>query len=160
MSVSIKRKNTIITAAFKSWTEHSVQHCHICDRLQRFHKGVLGTQKFGSKKNSKAIPKAKTKGSFWPQSFFDSLDLQIKSIIPAAVTLQEVNSQDLNPYVSLCICKICSEIIKKPIKILISQHKFCLNCLMALLRGKTEKESQRPSCKIKISKTDASPSTD
>ena len=45
-------------------------------------------------------------------------------------------------------------------KILICEHKFCLNCLMASLRGKTEKESQCPSCKIKISKTDASPSTD
>ena len=58
------------------------------------------------------MPKAETKGSFWPQSFFDSLDLQIKSIIPATVTLQEVNSEDLNPYVSLCICQICSEKLK------------------------------------------------
>ena len=31
---------------------------------------------------------------------------------------------------------------------------------MATLRGKTEMESKCPSCKIKISKTDASPSTD
>ena len=58
------------------------------------------------------MPKAETKGSFWPQRFFDSLDLQIKSIIPATVTLQEVNSEDLNPYVSLFICQICSEKLK------------------------------------------------
>ena len=32
--------------------------------------------------------------------------------------------------------------------------------MTASLRGKTEMESQCPSCKIKISKTDASPSTD
>ena len=76
------------------------------------------------------------------------------------MTLKEVNNEDLNPHVSLCICEICSEIIKKPIKILKCEHKFCLNCLMASLRGKTEMESQCPSCKIKISKTDASPSTD
>ena len=30
MSAAIKRKSTITTAAFKNWTEHSVQYCHIC----------------------------------------------------------------------------------------------------------------------------------
>ena len=139
------------------WTQCSA-FCHICDRIQLFHKGVLGTQKFGSKKNSKGIRKAETKDSFWSQGFFDSLALQIKPIIPATATLQEVSNEDLNPYASLCICKICSEIIKKPIKILICQQKFCLKCLMALLRGKTINESQCPSWKIKISKTDAGPS--
>ena len=84
----------------------------------------------------------------------------MKSIIPATVTLQEVNNEDLNPHVSLCICEICSKIIKKAINFLKCEHKSCLNCLMASLRGKTEMESQFPSCKIKISKTDASPSTD
>ena len=160
MSAAIKRKSTITTTAFKNWTEHSVQLCHICDRIQLFQKGVLGTRKFGFKKKSNGRPKAETKDSLWSQSFFDSLALQIKSIIPATVTLKKVNNEDLNLHVSLCICEICSEIIKKPIKILKCEHKFCLNCLMASLRGKTEMESQCPSCKIKISKTDASPSTD
>ena len=32
------------------------------------------------------------------------------------VTLQEVDDEDLNPHVFLCICEICSEIIKKPKK--------------------------------------------
>ena len=85
------------TAAFKNWTEYSVRQCHICDRIRLFQKGVIGTQKFGSKKKRKGRPKAKTKDSFSSQSFFDSLALQIKSIIPATVTLQEVNNEDLNP---------------------------------------------------------------
>ena len=110
MSVAIKRKSTITTAAFKNWTERSVQHCHICDRIQLFQTGILGTRKFGSKKISKGRPKAETKDSFWSQSFFDFLALQIKSIIPATVTFQEVNNKDLNPHVSLCICEICSEL--------------------------------------------------
>ena len=86
--------------------------------------------------------------------------LLIKLIIPDTLTLQEVNNEGLNPHVSLSICKICLKIIKKPIKILKYEHKFCLNCCMTSLRGKIEIESQCPSCKIKISKTDASPSTD
>ena len=110
MSAAIKRKSTTTTAAFKNWTERSVQHCHICDRIQLFQTGILGTRKFGSKKKSKGRPKAETKDSFWSQSFFDFLALQIKSIIPATVTFQEVNNKDLNPHVSLCICEICSEL--------------------------------------------------
>ena len=40
------------------------------------------------------------------------------------------------------------------------EHKFCLNCLIASLKGETEMEAQYPSCNIKVSKKDASPSTD
>ena len=113
-STAIKRKSTMTTAAFKNWAEHNVQQCHICDRIRLFQRGVLGTRKFGSKKKSKDRPKAETKDSFLSQRFFDSLALQVKSIIPDTLTLQEVNSKDLNPHVSLCTCKICSKIIKKP----------------------------------------------
>ena len=142
MFAAIKRKSTIITAAFENWTEHSVQQCRICDRIRLFQKWVLGTRKFGSKKKSKCRPKAETKDFFWSQRLFDSLALQMNSIIPATVALQEVNNEDLNPHVSLSICEICSKIVKKPRKILKYEHKFCLNCLIASLRGKTEMESQ------------------
>ena len=33
MSATIKRKSTLTTSAFKNWTEHSVQHCHICEGI-------------------------------------------------------------------------------------------------------------------------------
>ena len=33
LSATIKRKSTLTTAAFKNWTEHSVQHCHICEGI-------------------------------------------------------------------------------------------------------------------------------
>ena len=79
---------------------------------------VLETRKFGSKRKSKRRPKGETKDSFWSQIFFDYLALQAKSKIPATVTLKEVNNEDLNPHISLCIYEICGEIIKKPIKIL------------------------------------------
>ena len=76
-------------------------------------KGYLEPENLAPRKKSKGRPKAETKDSFWSQIFFDSLALQVKSIIPATVTLQEVNNEDLNPHVSFCICEICSEIIKK-----------------------------------------------
>ena len=107
-SAAIKRKSTITTAGFKNWTEHSVQHCHICDRIQLFQKEVLVTQKVGSKRKAKAD----SKDSFWSQIFFDSLALQIKSIISAVVTLQEVNKEDLNPHFSLCICESAQKLLK------------------------------------------------
>ena len=158
MSAAIKRKSTITTGAFKNWTEHSVQHCHICDRIQLFQKGVLGTQKFGSKKKKQRQTKGRNKGLLLVTNFlwFPCSANKINNTNYSDIT----NNEDLNPHVSVYICEICSEIMKKPIKILKSEHNFCLNCLMASLRGKTEMESQYPPCKIKISKTDASPSTD
>ena len=87
----------------------------MCDRIQLFQKGVLKTRKFGCKKKNNGRPKAE-------KNFFDSLALQIKSVIPAAVTLKEVNNEDLYPHVSLCICEICSEIVKKPINVSKCEH--------------------------------------
>ena len=123
MSTAIKKKSTITTAAFKNWTEHSFHQCHNCDRIRLLQKGVLGTRKFGSKNKSTGRQKTELKESFWSQSFFGSLGLQIKSAIPAAVTLQEVNNEDLNPHISLCIREICSKIIEKPTKIFKSEYK-------------------------------------
>ena len=60
MSAAIKRKSTITKAAFRNWTEDSVQYCHICEWIRLFQKGVLGTRKFGSKIKSKGRPKAET----------------------------------------------------------------------------------------------------
>ena len=59
MSAAIKRKSTITTTAFKNWTKHSVQLCHICDRIQLFQNGVLGTRNFGSKKKATADQRQK-----------------------------------------------------------------------------------------------------
>ena len=107
MIAAVKRKSAITTAAFKIWTEHCVQQCHVCDRIRLFQKGVLGTLKFGSKKKNKGRPKEEKKDSFSSQRFFDSFALQIKLMIPDTMTLQEVNNEDLNFHVSLCICEIC-----------------------------------------------------
>ena len=72
------------------------------------------------------------------------------------MTLHEANKEDLNLHFSLSICEICLKIIKKPIKNLKCEQKFGLNWLMASLRRKTGMESECPSCKIKISKQNAS----
>ena len=61
MSTAIKRKSAITTAAFKNWTEHSFHQCHKCDRIRLLQKGVLGTQKFGSKTKSTGRPKTELK---------------------------------------------------------------------------------------------------
>ena len=41
-----------------------------------------------------------------------------------------------------------------------SEHRFCLNCLVACSSGKSEEEAQFPTCKIDILKADISPSSD
>ena len=67
---------------------------------------------------------------------------------------KQIYQQDyLNPHNSLQICKICLKTIRKLTIILKCTHKFCLNCLMAILRGKPKRESEFPSCRIKILKT-------
>ena len=95
------------------------------------------------------------------KSFFSSLFSQIKSDdIPSEVKLSDVNNTDINPHITLCCCNSCGEILKKPIKVVKCEHRFCLNCLAACLSGKYEEESQCPVCKINILKTDISPSSD
>ena len=65
MTAAIKRKSTITTAAFKNWTEHSVQLSHL-QQNSTFPKRCSCNPKiwFQEKK-----AKAKTKDSFWSQRF-------------------------------------------------------------------------------------------
>ena len=74
--------------------------------------------------------------------------------------LDDVNNTDINPHITLCCCNSCGEILKKPIKVLKYEHRFCLNCLVACLSGKNEEESQCPAWKMNILKADISPSSD
>ena len=54
------------------------------------------------------------------KSFFNSLSSHIKSDgIPSAVKLDDVNNTDINPYITLCCCNSCGEILKKPIDIIL-----------------------------------------
>ena len=71
-----------------------------------------------------------------------------------------VNNTDINPQITLCCCNSCGEVLKKPIKVLKCEHRFCLNCLAACLSRENEEESQCSVCKINILKTDISPSSD
>ena len=49
----------------------------------------------------------------------------------------------------------------KPIKVIKSKHRFCLNCPAACFSsGKNEEKSQCPACKINTLKADISPSSD
>ena len=96
-----------------------------------------------------------------PKVFFNSLCSQIISgDIPSEVKLDDVNNTDINPHITLCCCNSCGEILKKPIKVLKCEHRFCLNCLAACLSGKNEEESQCPARKMNILKADNSPSSD
>ena len=103
----------------------------------------------------KGSPKNDVKDSTWTQSFFNSLSSQIKSDgIPSVVKLDDVNNKDINPHITLCCCNSCGEILKKPIKVLKCEHRFCLNCLAVCLSGKNEKESQCPACTINFLKAE------
>ena len=124
-------------------------------------KGLLAKDCLKLRLLGKADQKNDTKDSTWTQSFFSSLFSQIKfDDIPSEVKLSYVNNTDINPQITLFCCNSCGEILKKPIKVLKCEHRFCLNCLAACLSGKYEEESQCPVCKINILKTDISPSSD
>ena len=91
--------------------------------------------------------------------FFNSLSSQIKSDgTPAVVKLDDVNNKDINPHITLSCCNSCGEILKKLIKVLRWEHRFCLNCLAAC--EKNEEKSQCPAFKKNILKADISPSSD
>ena len=124
-------------------------------------KGLLAKECLKLRLLGKADQKMMQKILLGLKSFFSSLFSQIKSDdIPSEVKLSDVNNTDINPHITLCCCNSCGEILKKPIKVVKCEHRFCLNCLAACLSGKNEEESQCPVCKINILKTDISPSSD
>ena len=159
MSTAIKRKSTTRTSPFNNWTQHA-EKCKICERVPLLQKGVIGKRILKVKAARKGRPKNNVKDSTWIQSFFIFLSSQIKSGVPSVVKLDDVNNTDIDPHVILCCCNSCGKILKKPIKVLKCEHRFCLNCLAACLSGKNEEQLQCPACKINILKIDISPSSD
>ena len=160
MSTAIKREGTISTSPINNWTQHT-EKCEICERVELLQKGIIGKRMLKVKATRKGRPKNDTKDSTWTQSFFSSLFSQIKfNDITSEVKLGHVNNTDINPQITLCCCNSCGEVLKKPIKVLKCEHRFCLNCLAACLSGKNEEESQCPVCKINILKTEISPTSD
>ena len=77
ISNASKKRSTITTVAFKVWTERNVEQCHICDRIRLLQKRILETQKIDSSGHN----------------IFFFLIVQIKSNIPAGITLHDVNKE-------------------------------------------------------------------
>ena len=59
MTTAMRKKSTITTAAFKIWTEHSVQHCHICGRIQLPQRGSWNPKIWVQEKKAKADQRPK-----------------------------------------------------------------------------------------------------
>ena len=161
MSISFARQSTTSISPYKNWTQHTVC-CELCERIKLLKKGIIGIHKLNFKRKTKKSgrPKNQTKDSLLSQQFFNSLEAQIKcSSFPSQLKFSDINNPKINPHVNLCQCVDCGEILKKPIKILSCEHKFCLACLASHLRGKSD-DAQCPKCNVKITKSDIIISTD
>ncbi|XP_065665062.1 uncharacterized protein LOC105850185 isoform X2 [Hydra vulgaris] len=72
--------------------------------------------------------------------FLESLPLPLNK-----KEISEFNIQ-LNPHITLCICKVCGRIMHQPVMIKDCQHSFCSQCIISIIKGKLENEARCPVC--------------
>ena len=156
MTVTISRDTTCKLQPYNNWAPHSL-NCKLCKDVSLLRKGIVGLQKLKRKKVALGRPKSSL--NTWSQANLNALKEKIPpDEFPTQLNLKSF-STDINPYLSLCKCEICEDLIRKPTIIKSCQHTFCFSCIALKIKSKNEKDCFCPTCKLQFSINDLSYST-
>ena len=153
---SRKRGSTTTIIVFANWTSHLDTNCEICKHHEDLKSGIIGKQKFISKKN---VKKGRSStNELWSQEKLNQiLESSPKYNLPANIKYTDFSLSD-NPNLALCKCFLCNNILNQPVIIKGCEHVFCFLCLGAILRGQSIINSTCPQCNQSIKVTDVTPS--
>ena len=123
------------------WIPHR-ENCNTCK-----------TPKRGRPIRKKQTGRPPTEKPVWTREILDD----IVATIPNVDIPREFDAE-INPHLSLCICKICNEVARKPLILKKCEHFFCSNCIIPLIQGRSV-GVQCPLCKEEVQFGDLTQST-
>ena len=65
-------------------------------------------------------------------------------------------NKELNPQYNLCLCKLCNELTKKPVRLGVCEDNFCLTCFVKFVENTSNYSC--PKCEVAFGFTDIFPS--
>ena len=134
MNTSINRKSTISVEVY-SWSIHDDQDCSVCSRVLTLKRGAIG------KKSKKVVPNFKGRNSLqnvWSQGELNDLTIEVPADFLPGDLKKEALNEARNPHLTICICPICSDIMRRPVKMKPCEDAFCCSCITKVLRGQNK----------------------
>ena len=141
----LKRQTTAKPTQIPIWRAHG-KECIACEKASQ-------TKKTGRKRKIQRPGRPGPADRIWSRKQSESLQEGIKNPLPKdfweSNAIDKVNiCENLNPQLPLCFCKLCGQLMKKPIMVKSCEHCFCLNCLLANIEGKLPNDVLCPSCGV------------
>ena len=143
-----KRNSTISLKTYKNWCPHDDYSWGTCARITELSKGALGKMKNTIKNDQRGRP-ALSK-LFWSQ---EDLDMLSAKCPPDNLPIDIENSyfkEKWNPHLSICMCNICNNILRRPVVLKPCEHAFCFICIAKELRGQDKKSAKCFKCGSQI----------
>ena len=141
---NISKRDTTAARTFITWTKHDNINCFSCQAPSRLKKG-------GRPRKRKHIGTPSIK-STWTREDSSQLSKQI-TFNPSELPPISLLDPEINPCLDLCICKICNELLRKPVLNVNCQHVSCLRCLLARVEGQELNRIKCPLCILDIVET-------
>ena len=115
------------------WLPHpSTGECKVCklfDENKNFRGGKVPKKKFRTGKPSQSEVK------FWTRDSSKTLEAKFKWIcLPTYLELDDFE-EEINPQLSLCVCNLCKNLLRKATILSICEHTFCLQCILQKVEG-------------------------
>ena len=142
---NVNERETTTTLVIKKWQTHDEScSCYGIKRGRRTKKVHTG--------------RPSTENNIWTRPVLNILkDKTPVDVLPNNILLQHFDSSR-NPHINSCICKLCHNILRRPIIIRSCEHAFCLECLFPRIEGKSQKEVNCFTCNINFNNNDLQPS--
>ena len=150
MLFHIDNRATTSNITIKTWTPHS-DNCLTCASVEKNKKGGRPT-----KKRRPGRPNS-SNTYIWTREKIN----EFMSHVPADIFTDSFDITKLqknNPHVKFCLCKLCKEIIRRPVLLVKCEHAFCMSCIIPSIEGKNETDVKCPHCNLNYNRNDIMPS--
>ena len=148
MNTASKRNSTISHKTYENWCPHDEHFCQTCVRVTELSKGALGKIKNISTNDRRGRPSISK--LFWSQEDLGMLSAKCPpDDLPIDIETSYLQEK-WDPHLSICMCNICNNILRRPLVLKPCEHAFCFICIAKDLRGQGKSSTKCFKCSSQI----------
>ena len=148
MNTAWKRNSTISLKTYEKWCSLDNHSCRMCVRVTELNQGVLGKIRNTSKNDRRVRPSLSK--LFWSQEDLDILSAKCPPDSLPTDTETSYFNEKWNPHLSICMCNICNNLLRRPAVLRPWEHAFRFICIAKKLRGQDKNSAKCFKCSSHI----------